>query len=92
MKKLIEFISQCNASISININYHKDMGLCVKNYLTTQISTDDLNDISDEVKLKMIETDTIIELEFFAHPLIGYCTIHHYDLEMALDDALKCLD
>jgi hypothetical protein len=51
-----------------------------------------LEDLSLEVKQKMIELDTIVDLHFCPDSPVGHYRILHYDLELALDAALKCFD
>lgn len=49
-------------------------------------------EISNEVRLKIIETDTLISLVFYPDTPIGFYHVLHYDIDAALDEALKCLD
>ena len=39
----------------------------------------------------MIETNTIIDLQFYPHTPVGSYQIYHYDLDKALDEALEIL-
>ena len=50
-----------------------------------------MEDISKEVYEKMIELNTIIELQFYPDTPIGSYKIYHYDLEMAIDEALTII-
>jgi hypothetical protein len=47
--------------------------------------------LSEEIANKMIEHNTIIDLQFYPNTPIGFYSIYHYDLEMALDEALEIL-
>ena len=38
---------------------------------------------------KMVETDTVIEIAAYADTPVGFFSVYHYDLEMALDEILK---
>ena len=40
---------------------------------------------------KMIETDTIVNIQFYPKTPVGSYSVYHYDLDMALDLALECL-
>ena len=94
MNKLAQIQQKCKCSVSININRYKDY------YQTIQEGIDDVNQmlrssgdnlLSQEMVNKMIEHNTIIDLQFYPDTPIGSYTIYHYDLEMALDEALKIL-
>ena len=49
-------------------------------------------DIEDCIKDKIIELNTIVELQFYPDSPIGFYKIYHYDIEMAVDDAIKIIN
>ena len=49
-------------------------------------------DVEPEVLAKMIEMDTVIDLQFYPDTPIGSYSILHYDLDLALDEALSCFE
>ena len=51
----------------------------------------DKDDIESDVLNKMIETNTMIELQFYPDTPIGFYKIYHYDLEQAIDIALNSI-
>jgi len=94
MNKLSQIQQKCKCSVSISINKYKDY------YQTIQEGIDDVNRIlgscgseplSKEMVNKMIECNTIIDLQFYPDTPVGSYSIYHYDLEMALDEALEIL-
>ena len=94
MNKLAQIQQKCKCSVAININRYKDY------YQTIQEGIDEVNQmlrssrgnlLSQEMVNKMIEHNTIIDLQFYPDTPIGFYSIYHYDLEMALDEALEIL-
>jgi hypothetical protein len=88
MDKLKYLLSHCKCGIFITVNEHRDIYQSVQDALEEIDARDP--EISDDVRKKMIETDTIINIHFYPLTPIGFYDIYHYDLEMALDDALSC--
>lgn len=87
--KLQALISKCKASVSVNVNYHKDIYMTVEQYLDDQFD----GDMPDsEIKQEMIKRDTVIYLHFYPETPIGFYSFYHYDIDMALDRALKILE
>ena len=63
MDKLKELLSKCKCGVYLSVNEHKD------NYLTTPQRLEEIeeyidsSEIPDDVREKIIETDTLIEIE-----------------------------
>ncbi len=91
MEKLKELISKCKSSVYLTVNNHKTDYCSVEDYFKNYINGEYLEDIEDEVFNKMVETDTIIDLHFYPHSSVGFTKVFHYDLELALDEALESL-
>ena len=89
MEKLKKLMELCKASVSLEINHHKDCYQDVMDYLNSRFFDDE--DLDDDTRRKMIELDTIIKLQFYPNTPIGSYCIFHYDLDVALDAALKIL-
>lgn len=86
-EKLKYIIDKCECSVRITVNYHKDMYQTVSEYL------DDLGEnVDDAERFEMIQRDTIIEIQLYPHTPITSYGILHYDLDMALDEALNILN
>lgn len=45
----------------------------------------------EDVIKKIIETDTIVELQFYPNSPIGFYKIYHYDVDKAIDKAIEIL-
>jgi hypothetical protein len=87
-----ELISRCKASVTLTVNAHRDVYETVSEHLhNLKTFRSCWDDIEPKTLAKMIETDTIIELQFYPHTPIGSFSIFHYDLQAALDEAEECL-
>jgi hypothetical protein len=91
MDKLKELMRRCKCSVSVTVNAHRDY------YETAEVSLSDMSsrrveapEIDPTVRAKMIETDTIIEVQFYPNTPVGFYVVYHYDLDAALDEALAC--
>jgi hypothetical protein len=62
--------------------------MSVSDYLDDSPCTDEL---SEELKAKMVELDTIVELQFYPNTPVGFLQLFHYDVDMALQTALETM-
>jgi len=91
MNKLQMLMSMCKRSVHITANNHRNDYESAEEFFLRTESNGCSYDIEPVIKRVMIEKDTIIELIFYPDTPIGFHSIYHYDLEMALDEALECL-
>ena len=91
MNKLKELMSRCTCSVHVTVNEHRDYYNTAAEHLEEAKGLECPPSISDEVRTKMVETDTIIKLQFYPDTPIGSYEIWHHDLDAALDEALACL-
>lgn len=87
MDKLLELINRCKCGVYVTVNAHRDFYQTVEQYMSD--FEDEIQDIPSDVYVKMKELDTIIELQWYPNTPVGFYIIYHYDLEMALDEALS---
>lgn len=87
MKELKKLLSLCNNSVTIQINLHRDYYESV----TDHIGPDDIGDIDAEILSKMVNTDTIVRIQVYPKTAIGFYVIYHYDIELAIQEALNAL-
>lgn len=93
MDKLNKLISLCKNSVNITINEHRDDHQSIEEYFTSNpITKDYLLDVEEEVYDKMIESDTLIDLQLYSDTGVGFYQIYHYDLDKACDMALSAID
>lgn len=91
MNKLQELIDRCKYSVEVSTNDHRDYFQTVEYALEEFEVCMDGVEITDEVRAKMIETNTIIAIQFYPRTSNSFYLVLHYDLDMALDQALECL-
>jgi len=93
MKKLKILMKHCKADIHVTINDHKAEYVDVKQYFKDKFEWDpELKDeFENDILKTMIKTDTIIEIQFYPDSPIGSYQIFHYDLDLAMDEALEII-
>ena len=90
--KLKKLLSLCKCSVTLTVNAHRDV------YETAEQAIDDLEgrecapEISEELRKKMVETNTIIDLHFYPDTPIGFYEIMDVDLDSALNRALEVFE
>lgn len=93
MDKLKLLLARCKCGVFLMVNEHRDYYESAERRLDDHYALMGCQpEVSDEVRAKMIETDTIIDLQFYPDTPIGSYQILHYDLDAALDEALACLE
>jgi hypothetical protein len=88
MDILKSLIARCKCGLYLTVNAHRDNDQTAENYLEEILGDVGLSGLPDDVQQKMIELDSIIELQFYPDSPDESHTIYHYDIEMTLDDAL----
>ena len=91
MDKLELLLKHCKAGVYLTINEHRDYYKSVEETLEELQYLECPPEIDVEVQKKMIKTNTIIDLQFYPDTPIGSYSIYHYDLDVTLDIALKCI-
>ena len=97
MTKLEEIMSRCKCSVCLEVNEHRDIYQTAEEYLTEQSENMDTEMWewvigSEEIKQKMIETDTVIYIRFYPKTPNGFYAFYHYDLDILLDSAIEALN
>jgi hypothetical protein len=90
--KLKTLMSKCECSVYLRINDHRNIYKSAIEALEEAQHYECPPEIDSAVRQRMIETNTIIELQFYPHTPISSYDIWHYDLDAALDIALSCFD
>ena len=90
---LEEIISKCKGAVFLTVNEHKNYYITVEQRLKElKDRGEDLEeDLEEEVYNKILEKDSLIELHFYPRTAIGSYLIYHYDINKALEKALKIL-
>ena len=92
MEKLNQLVGKCIPKVvDVNINSHRPIYETVEQYLMCHFNNEQemIEDIGEDVLNEMINTNYIIEIFFCPYTVIGHVMIFHYNLDMALDLALK---
>jgi hypothetical protein len=92
--KLLQLVNRCKAGVFLSVNDHRNAYESVQKFMENRFALDDFSrdETPPEVLAKMIETDTIVDLRFYPVTPIGSYRIFHYDLDLAVDEALSILD
>jgi len=91
MNKLKGLLSRCKCGVFISVNEHRDYYETVEQKLEEISCLECPPEITDEIREKMISNDTVIHIQFYPDTPIGSYSIYHYDIDMAIDEALACL-
>lgn len=89
-KKILE---RCKCGVYLTINEHRDYYETAQKNLDLQIelNEDFIEDVGKEVINKMVELDTIINLQIYPDTPIGFYSIYHYNLDHVIDTAYNIL-
>jgi hypothetical protein len=92
--KLKELMHRCKCGVYVRVNAHRDVYETAEMFLSEMSSQGDHEglEIDAAVKAKMIETNTVVEVQFYPNTPISFYVLRHYDLDAALDQALACFD
>ena len=92
MDKLKTLLARCKCGVHLTINDHRDV------YETAEQAIEKLEmfmpdlELDPQVRAKIIETDTLIDLHFYPDTPVGFYKVLHHDLDAALDEALLAVD
>lgn len=89
MEKFKQLCSMCKCSVQITVNDHRDVHETVISYLKGR---NQLEGIDPEVLLLMIANDTLVEVQFYPETGIGFHYVCHYDIDIAMEMALKLME
>lgn len=90
MEKFKELMSKCKCSVSITVNQHMDYYQSISDYIEYLALFE--NELGVGVLDKIIETDTIIEIQCYPDTPIGFYKVTHYDIDMAMDLMLEAVN
>lgn len=91
MDKLKDLLSRCKCGVFLTVNEHRDYYNTAAKALEAAKGYECPPTIEPDVEAKMIENDTIVVLQFYPDTPIGSYEVWHYDLDAALEIALRCL-
>lgn len=89
MNKLKELMKRCKCEISLSINSHKN------DYITLEDELEDLDlqgitdDLDNDIRDKIIETQTLVMLYCYPNTPTGFFCSVHYDVDLAIQEVLQ---
>jgi len=91
MSKLGNLIDLCACSVTITVDSFKDYHQTVSGWYREMLDTDWIKegDISADILQGMIDSNTVIEIQFYPSTPVGFHVVHHYDIDKALDICIK---
>jgi len=93
MEKFRKLIERCKCGVHITVNGHRDYYETVEQHFKgNPITEEDLEDIEPDVYEKMKELNVIVELQYYPDTPTGFYKVYHYDIELAVDEALSSLN
>jgi len=90
--KLKDLLARCKCGVFVTVNQHRDYYETAKKTLDEAQGHECPPEIEDDVRRVMIETDTIIRIQFYPRTPSSSYEIWHHDLDAALDEALDVFD
>ena len=88
MSKLQELIALCKCGVFVTANEHRDYYESVANFMTDDRQA---TDVDPGILKRMIESDTVIQVQCYPSTPVGCYVIWHYDLDAALSVALDAV-
>ena len=94
MERFKNLVSSCKCSVSISVNKHRDYYETAAQHFDNlhSMSPDLIKDIDKNTMDKMVEYNTIVNISFYPDTPVGFYAVYHYDLDLALDIAVKIIE
>lgn len=89
---MIELMKLCKCGVYLTVNQHRDYYQTVDQYFNDLYDNVEIEDIDTGVYDKMKELNTVIELQFYPDTPIGFYKVYHYDLDLAISEAIKAIN
>lgn len=86
MEKLNKLIKLCKCGVHVSINQHRDYYETVESYF---LDNPHLEGIDKDVYHKMIELNTVVEIQYYPRTPVCFEVVYHYDLETAINEAIE---
>ena len=87
--KLEQLLAMCRCGVFITVNEHRNYYITVREHLTSFTHEDFIKDIDPIILEKMIEMDTVVEIQCYPDTPIGSYRVYHYDMKEALTESLN---
>ena len=85
MKELVDL---CKCSVGVEIDRFKDFYEGFDDYVE---NNEIAKDVDPEILKEMRKRNTIVDVHFYPDTPVGFYEVYHYDLDMAIDIAIKVM-
>lgn len=89
---LRKLLARCKFGVFLIVNEHRDYGQTAEQRLEELADAEFQPIIDADVRNVMIDTDTIVSLQFYPDTPMESHWIYHYDVDAAIQRAMSCLD
>jgi len=86
MEKLKKLVEACKFGLDICAKNHNPLFMNMWDYLYKY--SNEPNEISDKIG----NNENLIEITCYPDSAVGYFTVYHYDIELAIDEALTIIE
>jgi hypothetical protein len=92
MNDLKKLLARCKCGVHIDVNTHRDVYETAEEYLNSLDQWKSLEDVSTEVRVEMVRTNTIICIQAYPDTPIGFYGSFHYDFDTAVNEVLNAIN
>lgn len=92
MEQLQKLIDHCKGAVHLTINDHRSCYESVLDHIKNCMQDDMTGEIPPTVLDKMVETDTVIQLQFYPRTAIGFFVVFHYDIAAAIQKGIEIIE
>jgi len=89
---LEKILERCKCTVYLTVNEHRSYYEKVEQFIADRCNKREIDEIGKDVLNEMINTDTIVELQFYPDTPIGFYRLLHHDLEAILSQANQVLN
>lgn len=93
MSDLAKVVALCKCGVHVEINGHRDYYDTAEEEIECRESRGLIHpgDLEPEVRAEMIRTDTIVHVQAYPLTPIGFYSVYHYDLGVAINEMVSAL-
>ena len=88
-EELLELTSLCKAGVYISVNEHRNI------YQSAEEALENLSDdepcCDGDIWARIVETDTLVDVQVYPDTPIGFYKVIHYDLKTAISRVLAAI-
>lgn len=89
MDKLKELADSCACSVQVTVNENRDFYKTIEEHMEDLDACYDGAVVDPEMRAEIIKRDRLVHVRFYPGTPIGFEEVYHYDIEAAIDEALR---